>query len=210
MYLCIPIILMLSILIDIVSGFTTTRNLSHLKSRSIRSASETVDQSIEETMLERDFSEPKPMDKRPHEQRVKRPRKARRMNHSFMHLYRHDSSLFDDQKIAPSSKSMTCDRTYLREYGGFKDDDIDNMSKYFPPLLDLDVKRHLRPKLRFIKHTLQETYDPTQQFSHENYPQTLSKEAKSIPPQYFGSRMEKVIAPRHAFLMYTGKYCLFV
>ena len=27
-------------------------------------------------------------DKRPHAQRVKAPRKARRMNHSFMHLYR--------------------------------------------------------------------------------------------------------------------------
>lgn len=206
MFLCISIILILSILIiDIASSFTSTTNLSHAKANSFRLASETVDQSIEETTLERDFSEPKPIDERPHEQRVKRPRKARRMNHSFMHLYRHDSSLFDDQKIAPSSKSMTCARTYLREYGGFRDDDIDKMSKYFPPLLDLDVKRHLRPKLRFIKHSLQEKYDPTQRLPHENHPQTLSKEAKSIPPQYFGSRMEKVIAPRHAFLMYNGK-----
>lgn len=81
------------------------------------------------------------LDKRPHEQRVKSPRKARRMNHSFMHLYRHDSSLFDDQKIALNSKSLTSARTYLREYGGFTDDEINEMSKSFPPLLDLDVKR---------------------------------------------------------------------
>jgi hypothetical protein len=81
------------------------------------------------------------IDKRPHEQRIKRPRKANRMNHSFMHLYRHDSSLFDDQKIALSSKALTSARIYLKEYGGFTDDEIDKMSLGFPPLLDLDVKR---------------------------------------------------------------------
>ena len=45
------------------------------------------------------------VDNRPHEQRVKKPRKARRLNHSFMHLYRHDEARFDDQQIAPSLKS---------------------------------------------------------------------------------------------------------
>jgi len=32
----------------------------------------------------------------------------------------------------------------------------------------------------------------------------LSETAKSIPPQYFGSRMEKILAPKHAFLMHMG------
>jgi len=143
----------------------------------------------------------KPVDTRPHEQRAKVPRKARRMNHSFMHLFRHDSPLFDDQKIALSSKSLTCARTYLREYAGYSDEEIDKMEENFPPLLDLDVKRHLRPKLRFIKHTLEGNIRPR---NYSQGPQPLSDVAKSIPPQYFGSRMEKMLAPRHAFLMYIG------
>ena len=145
------------------------------------------------------------IDRRPHEQRVKRPRKARRLNHSIMHLYRHDSSRFDDEKIAPSSKSMTSPRIYLKEYAGFMDDEIDTMSDSFPPLLDLDVKRHLRPKLRFLKYTLQgglaaDSYST----SESKGPLILSKIAKGVPPQYFGSRMEKVVAPKHAFLMHMG------
>lgn len=83
----------------------------------------------------------KSVDKRPHEQRVRGPRKARRLNHSFMHLYRHESPLFEDRSIAPSSKVLTSARVYLKDYGGFSDEDIDAMSVSFPPLLDLDVKR---------------------------------------------------------------------
>jgi FOG: Ankyrin repeat len=115
-------------------------------------------------------------------------------------FFRHDSPSFDDQCIAPSSISMTSARAYLKEYAGYTDEEIDSMSKTFPPLLDLDVKRHLRPKLRFIKYTLQGismTRDATG-------PRSLSNHAKSLPPQYYGSRMEKVIAPRHAFLTYLG------
>lgn len=142
----------------------------------------------------------KPIDKRPHEQRVNSPRKARRLNHSFMHLYRHDSPTFDDQKIAPSSKCMTSARLYLKEYAGYSDIEIDRMSQSFPPLLDLDVKRHLRPKLRFVKYTLDGVSAEYDAFGRRY----LSTVAKSIPPQYFGSRLERVIAPRHAFLMYLG------
>jgi len=144
------------------------------------------------------------IDRRPHEQRVKRPRKARRLNHSFMHLYRHDSSRFDDEKIAPSSKSMTSPRIYLKEYAGFMDHEIDTMSESFPPLLDLDVKRHLRPKLRFLKYTLQGLAADSNLTSESKGPLILSKIAKRVPPQYFGSRMEKVVAPKHAFLMHMG------
>ena len=151
------------------------------------------------------------IDNRPHEQRVKQQRKARRLNHSFMHLYRHDNPLFDDQQIAPSSKSMTCAKTYLMEYGSFDTSNgthstvnrqtIEQMSIDFPPLLELDVKRHLRPKMRFLKYTLGcSTTD-----SSEDYDKiTDIKDISSIPPQYFGARLEKVIAPRHAFLMSKG------
>jgi len=89
----------------------------------------------------------------------------------------------------------------LREYAGYTNDEIDDMQKTFPPLLDLDVKRHLRPKLRFIKHTLEGNIRPR---NYGQGPQLLSDVAKRIPPQYFGSRMEKMLAPRHAFLMYMG------
>ena len=73
-------------------------------------------------------------DNRPHEQRVTKPRKARRLNHSFMHLYRHDSRLFDDTKIASGSRTLSFPRVYLKEYGGYTDGDIDEMSLNFPPL----------------------------------------------------------------------------
>lgn len=96
---------------------------------------------------------------------------------------------------------MTSARNYLREYAGYSDAEINDMQKSFPPLLDLDVTRHLRPKLRFIKYTLQGNIKP---IHNGKGPQPLSDAAKSIPPQYFGSRIEKVLAPRHAFLMYMG------
>ena len=156
------------------------------------------------------------IDNRPHEQRVKQQRKARRLNHAFMHLYRHDSPLFDDQLIAPSSKSMTCAETYLMEYGSFLRKDkhssnvsdsannglmtktmIEKMSREFPPLLELDVKRHLRPKMRFLKYTLGCSVE------REGEKSTI-RNLSSIPPQYFGARLEKIIAPRHAFLMSKG------
>ena len=150
-------------------------------------------------------------DNRPHEQRVKQPRKARRLNHSFMHLYRHDDPRFDDQQIAPSSKSLTCAKTYLMEYGSLRsnvhedakgivtEDLVMQMSQNFPPLLELDVKRHLRPKMRFLKYTL----------GCEVVKDTHNKDIairgiESIPPQFFGARLEKVIAPRHAFLVSKG------
>jgi hypothetical protein len=45
-----------------------------------------------------------------------------------------------------NSKALTSARTFLKEYGGFTDDEIDEMSKQFPPLLDLDVKRYVTIK----------------------------------------------------------------
>jgi hypothetical protein len=161
-------------------------------------------------------------DNRPHEQRVTKQRKARRMNHSFMHLYRHDNAQFDDTKIALSSKSLTNATIYLMEYGNLKKEQIQIMSSSFPPLLELDVKRHLRPKLRFLKYTLSmghyghdDSYSDGNNDSKSGVDANANANANAeldistilssiIPPQYFGARLEKVIAPRHAFLISQG------
>lgn len=60
------------------------------------------------------------------------------------------------------------------------------MNRTFPPLLDLNVSRHLHPKMRFLQETMG----------------VNNVSSIQIPPQYFGARLERTIAPRHAFLMY--------
>ena len=66
------------------------------------------------------------------------------------------------------------------------------MNASFPPLLGLSVVRHLYPKTRFLQDTLG--------IDVESSPERM----KQIPPQYFGARLERIIAPRHAFLMHHG------
>jgi ankyrin repeat protein len=115
-------------------------------------------------------------DTRPHEQRAEGPRLARRMNHGFRYLYRqHDEKL----------ETMTSFE-YLSQF--FPNDTILKMNASFPPLLELNVSRHLHPKMRFLQETMGLT--------------DISE--VSIPPQYFGARLERTVAPRHAFLVYKG------
>jgi ankyrin repeat protein len=141
------------------------------------------------------------MDKRPHEQRRSQPRKARRLNHSFQHLYRHDSVEYDDAFIALGSQVMTKPREYLRTFGGYSDDIISDMCIQFPPLQDLHVQRHIRPKMRFLKYTLLSyTFSTSSRGKKEAVPVALPW----IPPQYFGSRLERTIAPHHAFLVHLS------
>jgi hypothetical protein len=64
------------------------------------------------------------------------------------------------------------------------------MNATFPPLLELDVARHLYPKLRFMTQTLGVS--------------DMATIRQSVPPQYFGSRLERIVAPRHAFLVHHG------
>lgn len=117
-------------------------------------------------------------DNRPHEQRTNGPRMARRLNHGFRHLYRHDATQFNN---------MTSFE-YLRRY--FEEDEIHRMQTQFPPLLGLNVSRHLHPKMRFLHETMGIA--------------KTSKMMKSIPPQFFGARLERIIAPRHAFLVHQN------
>jgi ankyrin repeat protein len=115
-------------------------------------------------------------DTRPFEQRADGPRLARRLNHGFKHLFRDDASLH---------QNMTS-LEYLCQY--YPEEHVHHMNQTFPPLLDLDVARHLHPKMRFLYETIGIS--------------NISKFA--IPPQYFGARLERTIAPRHAFLVYKN------
>ncbi|KAG7355211.1 ankyrin repeat domain protein [Nitzschia inconspicua] len=121
----------------------------------------------------------------PFEQRTEGPRMARRMNSRFRYLYRDGSSQF--QNITAME--------YLSQY--YSKERILEMNDTFPPLLELNVARHIHPKFRFLQQTLHILHSNT---SNEDYERILS----DIPPQYFGSRLEKIVAPRHAFLVHMN------
>mmetsp|Transcript_20427 Transcript_20427/g.30698 ORF Transcript_20427/g.30698 Transcript_20427/m.30698 type:complete len:495 (-) Transcript_20427:160-1644(-) len=118
------------------------------------------------------------IDTRPYNARAQKSRTARRMNHGFRYLYRH----------FPPTKNMTA-LEYLKDQG-YTSEEVIFMQEQFPPLLELNVRRHLHPKMRFLKETMFQKQD-------------LQKHIRSlIPPQYFGARLEKTVAPRHAFLVH--------
>lgn len=75
------------------------------------------------------------VDRRPHEQRATSPRLARRLNHGFRYLYRQNNTHF---------QNMTS-LEYLSIY--YPKDEIYRMNQSFPPLLELNVSRHLHPKM---------------------------------------------------------------
>jgi uncharacterized membrane protein len=115
-------------------------------------------------------------DDRPFGQRTQSPRPARRLNRAFKHLYRHDFNL-----------TVTDPLAYLMQEGGYTTEQIYDMNRSFPSLLTLSVQGQLHPKMRFLKETL------------GAHPLNVQ-----VPPQYFGSPLERTLAPRHAFLVYTG------
>lgn len=130
-------------------------------------------------------------DNRPYEQRVDGPRPARRMNHSFKYLYRHDHENKNDvDDDASYSTSTTDPLEYLIQEAGLTREQVLEWKCSFPVLLDLSVERQLSPKMRFLKETLG-ICDPA----------TIHQ---LVPPQYFGSRLERIVAPRHAFLVWAG------
>lgn len=145
----------------------------------------------------------KEVDNRPHEQRRTSPRKARRLNHPFQHLYRHDTSdpRYHSSEYIESMNTLNTTE-YLIQYGGYNPMELQSFSQSFPPLLELDVERHLKPKMRFLKYTLQGGNDSDVKTEKEIL--TLSNLGKTIPPSYYGARLEHAIAPRHAFLTYIS------
>lgn len=114
-----------------------------------------------------DLSKTTVVDRRPHEQRVSAPRKARRLNHPFQHLYRHADPSFDDndwneegnaqhpdeitefykKRIVTDSSTFAQQPIdvetslsaihYLHVYGGYSLDEIYQMHTTFPPLLEV-------------------------------------------------------------------------
>lgn len=149
-----------------------------------------------------DIDKPSPLsifdiaiDQRPYEQRTKGPRSARRMNHGFRYLYRTNSHM---------QENVTAFE-FLTRF--FSETEVLEMNRTFPPLLDLNVSRHVHPKIRF----LQETIIPDDGSNYlgissirNNYDEQLVMNLSKfqIPAQYFGARLEKTIAPSHAFLVY--------
>ena len=142
-------------------------------------------------------------DNRPYEQRAPGPRLARRMNHAFKHLYRHNDH-HNEHDRSMSAQNRTSASTaatyqtmsafeYLLQY--FPRGEILAMNQSFPPLLELNVSRHLHPKVRFLQETIGYSL-ASSAARNTTFP--------TIPPQYFGARLERTIAPRHAFLVYQG------
>ena len=79
------------------------------------------------------------------------------------------------------------------EYGGYGNKEVEEMGWSFPPLLDLDVGRHLVPKMRFLKYTLggvrAATDDPTTTVVDA---MPLSKLGRTMPRQeYLNSKLPK-------------------
>eukprot|EP00535_Pseudo-nitzschia_heimii_P003306 CAMPEP_0197179218 /NCGR_PEP_ID=MMETSP1423-20130617/4247_1 /TAXON_ID=476441 /ORGANISM="Pseudo-nitzschia heimii, Strain UNC1101" /LENGTH=451 /DNA_ID=CAMNT_0042629105 /DNA_START=325 /DNA_END=1680 /DNA_ORIENTATION=- len=96
---------------------------------------------------------------------------------------------------------------YLKQF--YSESDIVEMNRTFPPLLDLNVSRHVHPKIRFLQETIiSDNRDhisgisPSRNSHGQKLVMNLSK--FEIPAQYFGSRLEKTIAPCHAFLVYAN------
>jgi ankyrin repeat protein len=127
-------------------------------------------------------------DNLPFAQRVSGPRVARRLNHAFRYLYRHD----DNSNVSRLSQNVTNATQFFTQVIGYTAQDVQEMNQTFPPLLELHVQRHLKPKLRFLVETLQL--------------QSMSQVRQHVPPQYFGARLERILAPRHAFLVSKGLY----
>jgi ankyrin repeat protein len=107
------------------------------------------------------------------------------MNHAFKFLYRHDF-----HKSVDNENPME----FLIQEGGYTREQVLQMNQTFPVLLQLSVPRQLFPKMQFLKHTLGISNPSLLHHRNDN----------SLPPHYFGSRLERIVAPRHAFLVWMG------
>lgn len=91
---------------------------------------------------------------------------------------------------------------YLHLYGGYSLEEIRDMHESFPPLFEIDVVRHLRPKMRFLKDCMGGGVNLGTATSKR---QVLCPELRAVlPASFFGARFERTIAPRHAFLVHAN------
>jgi ankyrin repeat protein len=136
-------------------------------------------------------------DRRPHEQRVAGPRPARRLNHAFRYLYRGPIGDGDDSSSYDSDGQDFWHEHEQRQFllrVGYTEADLRDLCRRFPPLLQLPVTDQLAPKVRFLRETIQlDLSNPM--------------ERGWVPPEFFGLKLEAVVAPRHAFLMHAELPC---
>jgi hypothetical protein len=123
------------------------------------------------------------------------------------HLYRYFTDICVDcwlSTVQPIDFLLSCNYTKS---------DIADMEKAFPRFMSLDVKAHLSPHVRFIVRTLgagtgdicdgQECSIDGEGFIPHNL--LVSQLGKTtVPPIFFGKRLEKTIGPRHAYLVHYG------
>jgi ankyrin repeat protein len=166
----------------------------------------------------------------PSEQRVTQPRPARRMNHPFKYLYRHNvSSVSSSTTVAATTTTTTtttsigsivvatttaiglCDDDvdtmdalqFLVHYGGYTESQVQDMHRAFPSLRQLSIREQVWPKLQFLWYTLL-SLPSRRTYSVGSLPPLPSPPRLYFPPYYFGIRLERVLAPRHAFLAWLG------
>ncbi len=126
---------------------------------------------------------------------------------ALKHLYRYFTDICVDcwlSTVDPVDFMLSCNYTTS---------DLDEMKKTFPRLTSLDVKAYLSPHVRFIVRTLgggsgdicdgQEcTIDGDGFIPHNLQVDELGRTA--VSPVFFGRRLEKTIAPRHAYMVHYG------
>jgi hypothetical protein len=80
------------------------------------------------------------------------------------------------------------------------------MVQEFPALVSsLTIEGHLAPKLHFLIRTVANDHEQCKSIigGKGGVPQ-VGDSIKAIPPQFFGCRLEQVVAPRHAYLVWSG------
>ena len=145
----------------------------------------------------------------------RRPRRRKQKPQVFKHLFRHNEDISVDcwlRCAEPREFLLSC---------GYTEAEIDKMSEVYPQLLSLDVHSHLAPKMQFIVKTLgggdgdliwaeEETFHNEEEecdIKEINSPHTLrisDKAKSSIPPEFYGARLERHVGPRHAYLQHFG------
>jgi len=143
---------------------------------------------------------------------LKKPKekKPRRTTLVYKHMFRYYTDISVEcwlATVTPEELLNSC---------GYSIDDVAKMANEFPPLLRLDVRRHLAPKLRFLVQCLgggegdichgeclDEVMPAEDEECQEFHPHDLAVSdvaKKVVPPSFFGQRLEKILAPRHAYL----------
>eukprot|EP00978_Attheya_sp_CCMP212_P047020 scaffold421188_cov47-Attheya_sp.AAC.10 len=147
--------------------------------------------------------------------RIARPKKARRttQRYKYLHRHHHDTTLpsFSHTTTTTSVNTTTVEAFFLA--CSYTKHEVEKMVQEFPALVSsLTVEGHLAPKLHFLIRTVAKDHHhaPCKSIiiggnTKDGVPQVGDDSSiKAIPPQFFGCRLEQVVAPRHAYLVWSG------